>query len=150
MLIPSLFFLFGGGSCVYQSEKWTTTHHLTPWKPMPKEEVLLMYCPNENKKWHHKKWVRVDWCSPEVEIHASPDILSPVLLVLPLFAVYYAFRRYLMLTVWGCLQTKKTYEQKCRDKEEADQNVNRYTNTNNTKHIEKVQWNKWSFLLIED
>lgn len=36
-------------------------------------------------------------------------------------------------------QSKKTYEQKCRDKEEADQNVNRNTNTNNTKHMEKVQ-----------
>ncbi|KAG8010801.1 Proline-serine-threonine phosphatase-interacting protein 2, partial [Nibea albiflora] len=33
-------------------------------------------------------------------------------------------------------KTKKTYEQKCRDKEEADQNVNR--NTNNTKHLEKL------------
>ncbi|KAM6976001.1 proline-serine-threonine phosphatase-interacting protein 2 [Tautogolabrus adspersus] len=36
------------------------------------------------------------------------------------------------------MDTKKTYEQKCRDKEEADQNVNRNTNTNNTKHIEKL------------
>lgn len=36
-------------------------------------------------------------------------------------------------------QTKKTYEQKCREKEEADQNVNRNANTNNTKHIEKVR-----------
>ncbi|TKS83995.1 Proline-serine-threonine phosphatase-interacting protein 2 [Collichthys lucidus] len=33
-------------------------------------------------------------------------------------------------------KTKKTYEQKCRDKEEADQNVNR--NTNNTKQLEKL------------
>lgn len=36
------------------------------------------------------------------------------------------------------MDTKKTYEQKCRDKEEADQNVNRNANTNNTKHIEKL------------
>lgn len=36
------------------------------------------------------------------------------------------------------MDTKKTYEQKCRDKEEADQNVNRNTNTNNTKQIEKL------------
>ncbi|XP_063745902.1 proline-serine-threonine phosphatase-interacting protein 2 isoform X2 [Eleginops maclovinus] len=36
------------------------------------------------------------------------------------------------------MDSKKTYEQKCRDKEEADQNVNRNTNTNNTKHIEKL------------
>uniref|UniRef100_A0A8C7X7P3 Proline-serine-threonine phosphatase interacting protein 2 n=1 Tax=Oryzias sinensis TaxID=183150 RepID=A0A8C7X7P3_9TELE len=35
-------------------------------------------------------------------------------------------------------KSKKTYEQKCRDKEEADQNVNRNTNTNNTKHMEKT------------
>ncbi|XP_060931690.1 proline-serine-threonine phosphatase-interacting protein 2 isoform X3 [Limanda limanda] len=35
-------------------------------------------------------------------------------------------------------KSKKTYEQKCRDKEEADQNVNRNTNTNNTKHMEKL------------
>ncbi|KAJ0057245.1 hypothetical protein NL108_002189, partial [Boleophthalmus pectinirostris] len=34
------------------------------------------------------------------------------------------------------LDSKKTYEQKCRDKEEADQNV--YRNTNNSKNIEKV------------
>ncbi|XP_020777247.2 proline-serine-threonine phosphatase-interacting protein 2 isoform X4 [Boleophthalmus pectinirostris] len=33
------------------------------------------------------------------------------------------------------LDSKKTYEQKCRDKEEADQNV--YRNTNNSKNIEK-------------
>lgn len=36
-------------------------------------------------------------------------------------------------------QAKKTYEHKCRDKEEADQNVNRNTNTGNTKQIEKVE-----------
>ncbi|KAF1377674.1 hypothetical protein PFLUV_G00203200 [Perca fluviatilis] len=36
------------------------------------------------------------------------------------------------------MDSKKTYEQKCRDKEEADQNVNRNANTNNTKHIEKL------------
>nr|XP_033502694.1 proline-serine-threonine phosphatase-interacting protein 2 isoform X2 [Epinephelus lanceolatus] len=36
------------------------------------------------------------------------------------------------------MDSKKTYEQKCRDKEEADQNMNRNTNTNNTKHIEKL------------
>ncbi|CAK6955869.1 proline-serine-threonine phosphatase-interacting protein 2 [Scomber scombrus] len=34
------------------------------------------------------------------------------------------------------LDSKKTYDQKCRDKEEADQNVNR--NTNNTKNMEKL------------
>ncbi|XP_029300509.1 proline-serine-threonine phosphatase-interacting protein 2 [Cottoperca gobio] len=34
------------------------------------------------------------------------------------------------------MDSKKTYEQKCRDKEEADQNVNR--NTNNPKHMEKL------------
>ncbi|XP_076014541.1 proline-serine-threonine phosphatase-interacting protein 2 [Genypterus blacodes] len=34
-------------------------------------------------------------------------------------------------------ETKKSYDQKCREKEEADQNVNRNTNTN-TKHIEKL------------
>uniref|UniRef100_A0A3Q1EPK4 Proline-serine-threonine phosphatase interacting protein 2 n=1 Tax=Acanthochromis polyacanthus TaxID=80966 RepID=A0A3Q1EPK4_9TELE len=34
------------------------------------------------------------------------------------------------------MDSKKTYDQKCRDKEEADQNVNR--NTNNTKHMEKL------------
>ncbi|KAM3873948.1 proline-serine-threonine phosphatase-interacting protein 2 [Diretmus argenteus] len=33
------------------------------------------------------------------------------------------------------MESKKTYEQKCRDKEEADQNVNRNTNS---KHIEKL------------
>uniref|UniRef100_A0A3B3ZEN1 F-BAR domain-containing protein n=1 Tax=Periophthalmus magnuspinnatus TaxID=409849 RepID=A0A3B3ZEN1_9GOBI len=33
------------------------------------------------------------------------------------------------------MDSKKTYEQKCRDKEEADQNV--YRNTNNSKNIEK-------------
>ncbi|KAF6729143.1 Proline-serine-threonine phosphatase-interacting protein 2 [Oryzias melastigma] len=36
------------------------------------------------------------------------------------------------------MDSKKTYEQKCRDKEEAEQNVNRNTNTNNTKHMEKL------------
>ncbi|XP_042251309.1 proline-serine-threonine phosphatase-interacting protein 2 isoform X3 [Thunnus maccoyii] len=36
------------------------------------------------------------------------------------------------------VDSKKTYDQKCRDKEEADQNVNRNTNTNNTKHMEKL------------
>ncbi|XP_026211354.1 proline-serine-threonine phosphatase-interacting protein 2 [Anabas testudineus] len=38
------------------------------------------------------------------------------------------------------MDSKKTYEQKCRDKEEADQNVNRNTNTNtnNTKQMEKL------------
>lgn len=34
------------------------------------------------------------------------------------------------------MDSKKTYDQKCRDKEEADQNMNR--NTNNTKHMEKL------------
>nr|XP_020476764.1 proline-serine-threonine phosphatase-interacting protein 2 isoform X2 [Monopterus albus] len=34
------------------------------------------------------------------------------------------------------MDSKKIYEQKCREKEEADQNVNR--NANNTKHIEKL------------
>ncbi|XP_015236923.1 PREDICTED: proline-serine-threonine phosphatase-interacting protein 2 [Cyprinodon variegatus] len=36
------------------------------------------------------------------------------------------------------MDSKKTYEQKCRDKEEADQNMNRNTNTNNTKLVEKL------------
>ncbi|XP_028273596.1 proline-serine-threonine phosphatase-interacting protein 2 [Parambassis ranga] len=36
------------------------------------------------------------------------------------------------------MDSKKTYEQKCRDKEEADQNVNRNANTNNPKHMEKL------------
>ncbi|KAM9306870.1 proline-serine-threonine phosphatase-interacting protein 2 isoform 2-T2 [Pholidichthys leucotaenia] len=36
------------------------------------------------------------------------------------------------------MDSKKIYEQKCRDKEEADQNVNRNTNTNNTKQMEKL------------
>lgn len=36
-------------------------------------------------------------------------------------------------------QAKKTYDQKCREKEEADQNVNRNANTNNTRQIEKVR-----------
>uniref|UniRef100_A0A8C4ZXE5 Proline-serine-threonine phosphatase interacting protein 2 n=1 Tax=Gadus morhua TaxID=8049 RepID=A0A8C4ZXE5_GADMO len=41
------------------------------------------------------------------------------------------------------LESKKAYEQKCRDKEEADQNVNR--NANNTRNIEKVPVNPaWS------
>ena len=40
------------------------------------------------------------------------------------------------LKLCSCPQSKKTYEQKCRDKEEADQNVNR--NANNTRNIEKV------------
>lgn len=31
------------------------------------------------------------------------------------------------------------YEHKCRDKEEADQNVNRNTNTGNAKQMEKVE-----------
>ncbi|XP_008289906.1 proline-serine-threonine phosphatase-interacting protein 2 [Stegastes partitus] len=34
------------------------------------------------------------------------------------------------------MDSKKTYDQKCRDKEEADQNMNR--NTNNTKQLEKL------------
>lgn len=32
------------------------------------------------------------------------------------------------------------YEHKCRDKEEADQNVNRNANTSNSKQIDKVEW----------
>ncbi|KAK5618512.1 hypothetical protein CRENBAI_017114 [Crenichthys baileyi] len=36
------------------------------------------------------------------------------------------------------MDSKKTYEQKCRDKEEADQNMNRNTNTNNTKLVDKL------------
>ncbi|XP_029025223.1 proline-serine-threonine phosphatase-interacting protein 2 [Betta splendens] len=38
------------------------------------------------------------------------------------------------------MDSKKAYEQKCRDKEEAEQNVNRNTNTgtNNTKQMEKL------------
>lgn len=38
-----------------------------------------------------------------------------------------------------CPQVKKMYEHKCRDKEEADQNVNRNTNTSNPKQMEKVK-----------
>ncbi|KAM4532241.1 proline-serine-threonine phosphatase-interacting protein 2 [Fundulus diaphanus] len=37
------------------------------------------------------------------------------------------------------MDSKKTYEQKCRDKEEADQNMNRNTNTTNIKLVEKLQ-----------
>ncbi|XP_015798437.3 proline-serine-threonine phosphatase-interacting protein 2 [Nothobranchius furzeri] len=37
------------------------------------------------------------------------------------------------------MDSKKTYEQKCRDKEEADQNMNQNTNTSNTKLVEKLQ-----------
>ncbi|XP_041825887.1 proline-serine-threonine phosphatase-interacting protein 2 [Melanotaenia boesemani] len=36
------------------------------------------------------------------------------------------------------MDSKKAYDLKCRDKEEAEQNVNRNTNTTNTKHIEKL------------
>nr|XP_040053929.1 proline-serine-threonine phosphatase-interacting protein 2 isoform X2 [Gasterosteus aculeatus aculeatus] len=36
------------------------------------------------------------------------------------------------------MDSKKTYDQKCRDKEEADQNMNRNANTNNTKQIDKL------------
>ncbi|XP_037548364.1 proline-serine-threonine phosphatase-interacting protein 2 [Nematolebias whitei] len=37
------------------------------------------------------------------------------------------------------MDSKKTYDQKCRDKEEADQNLNRNTNLSNTKQGEKLQ-----------
>ncbi|XP_013861955.1 proline-serine-threonine phosphatase-interacting protein 2 [Austrofundulus limnaeus] len=37
------------------------------------------------------------------------------------------------------MDSKKTYEQKCRDKEEADQNLNRNTNLSNTKQLERLQ-----------
>ncbi|CAF97184.1 unnamed protein product, partial [Tetraodon nigroviridis] len=37
------------------------------------------------------------------------------------------------------MEAKKMYEHKCRDKEEADQNVNRNTNTGNAKQMEKVE-----------
>ncbi|TNM92304.1 hypothetical protein fugu_019316, partial [Takifugu bimaculatus] len=36
------------------------------------------------------------------------------------------------------MEAKKMYEHKCRDKEEADQNVNRNANTSNSKQIDKV------------
>ncbi|XP_066567710.1 proline-serine-threonine phosphatase-interacting protein 2 isoform X2 [Amia ocellicauda] len=36
------------------------------------------------------------------------------------------------------METKKTYEQKCRDKEEAEQTMNRNTNTSNAKQQEKL------------
>ncbi|KAL4617558.1 proline-serine-threonine phosphatase-interacting protein 2 [Arapaima gigas] len=36
------------------------------------------------------------------------------------------------------METKKTYEQKCRDKEDAEQNMNRSVNTNNAKQQEKL------------
>uniref|UniRef100_A0A8C8CCC4 F-BAR domain-containing protein n=1 Tax=Oncorhynchus tshawytscha TaxID=74940 RepID=A0A8C8CCC4_ONCTS len=36
------------------------------------------------------------------------------------------------------METKKTYEQKCRDKEEAEQNMNRNASTSNVKQQEKV------------
>ncbi|KAM6984827.1 proline-serine-threonine phosphatase-interacting protein 2 [Aplochiton taeniatus] len=36
------------------------------------------------------------------------------------------------------IDSKKTYENKCREKEEAEQNMNRNTNTTNTKQIEKL------------
>ncbi|XP_066507848.1 proline-serine-threonine phosphatase-interacting protein 2 [Hoplias malabaricus] len=36
------------------------------------------------------------------------------------------------------METKKTYEQKCRDKEEAEQTMNRSATTNNTKQQEKL------------
>ncbi|XP_029693272.1 proline-serine-threonine phosphatase-interacting protein 2 isoform X3 [Takifugu rubripes] len=36
------------------------------------------------------------------------------------------------------MEAKKMYEHKCRDKEEADQNVNRNANTSNSKQIDKL------------
>ncbi|KAK6315608.1 hypothetical protein J4Q44_G00131320 [Coregonus suidteri] len=36
------------------------------------------------------------------------------------------------------MESKKIYEQKCRDKEEAEQNMNRNTTTSNAKHQEKI------------
>ncbi|XP_037340638.2 proline-serine-threonine phosphatase-interacting protein 2 isoform X1 [Pungitius pungitius] len=36
------------------------------------------------------------------------------------------------------MDSKKTYDQKCRDREEADQNMNRNANTNNTKQMDKL------------
>ncbi|XP_056146379.1 proline-serine-threonine phosphatase-interacting protein 2 [Lampris incognitus] len=36
------------------------------------------------------------------------------------------------------MESKKTYEHKCREKEEADQNVNRNSSTHNTKQTEKL------------
>ncbi|KAL0965806.1 hypothetical protein UPYG_G00286020 [Umbra pygmaea] len=36
------------------------------------------------------------------------------------------------------MESKKTYEQKCRDKEEAEQNLNRNTSTSNAKQQEKL------------
>ncbi|XP_028647017.1 proline-serine-threonine phosphatase-interacting protein 2 [Erpetoichthys calabaricus] len=37
------------------------------------------------------------------------------------------------------MESKKTYEQKCREKEEAEQNLNRNANTSNVKQQEKLQ-----------
>ncbi|XP_017263019.1 proline-serine-threonine phosphatase-interacting protein 2 isoform X2 [Kryptolebias marmoratus] len=37
------------------------------------------------------------------------------------------------------MDSKKTYEHKCRDKEEADQNLNRNASTNTAKQVEKLQ-----------
>ncbi|KAG2465657.1 proline-serine-threonine phosphatase-interacting protein 2 [Polypterus senegalus] len=37
------------------------------------------------------------------------------------------------------MESKKTYEQKCREKEEAEQNLNRNSNTSNAKQQEKLQ-----------
>uniref|UniRef100_A0AAY4EBD3 F-BAR domain-containing protein n=1 Tax=Denticeps clupeoides TaxID=299321 RepID=A0AAY4EBD3_9TELE len=37
------------------------------------------------------------------------------------------------------MESKRTYEQKCREKEDAEQNVNRNATTNNAKQQEKVQ-----------
>uniref|UniRef100_A0A8K9UV00 Proline-serine-threonine phosphatase interacting protein 2 n=1 Tax=Oncorhynchus mykiss TaxID=8022 RepID=A0A8K9UV00_ONCMY len=37
------------------------------------------------------------------------------------------------------MESKKTYEQKCRDKEEAEQNMNRNASTSNAKQQEKVR-----------
>lgn len=46
-----------------------------------------------------------------------------------------AFHKQKSLHFKKTMDSKKMYEQKCRDKEEADQNVNRNTNT---KHMEKL------------
>uniref|UniRef100_A0A674P8T1 Proline-serine-threonine phosphatase interacting protein 2 n=1 Tax=Takifugu rubripes TaxID=31033 RepID=A0A674P8T1_TAKRU len=45
------------------------------------------------------------------------------------------------------MEAKKMYEHKCRDKEEADQNVNRNANTSNSKQIDKVD-SEPHFLLL--
>lgn len=48
---------------------------------------------------------------------------------------FFYFAKFVFVCVF---QTKKTYEQKCRDKEDAEQALNRNATTSNTKQQEKV------------